>query len=193
MKTAIKRLLFVVLFSMVTTSYAHKSSVEISLGGITTLVFTNVKNGHQYRIIDEYGTVLYRETITRNGAFSKRFDFSALKDGAYTLELEKDFEIHITPFIMQKKQITFLKHCERITFKPVVRLEKDKLLISQLSLEGASLDIELLYNGERILKDEIVDGQVLNKVYQLSSKEKGNYDLRMVTGDRLFLKTFTLF
>ena len=193
MKTAIKRLLFVVLFSMVTTSYAYKSSVEISLGGITTLVFTNVKNGHQYRIIDEFGTVLYRETITRNGAFSKRFDFSALKDGGYTLELEKDFEIHITPFIMQKKQITFLKHCERITFKPVVRLEKDKLLISQLSLEGASLDIELLYNGERILKDEIVDGQVLNKVYQLSSKEKGNYDLRMVTGDRLFLKTFTLF
>ena len=68
MKTAIKRLLFVVLFSMVATSYAHKSSVEISLGGITTLVFTNVKNGHQYRIIDEFGTVLYRETITRNGA-----------------------------------------------------------------------------------------------------------------------------
>jgi hypothetical protein len=192
MKT-IKTILLAAILLIVSSGFANEKAIETTVKGITVLKFSNVKKGHQYKIIDDQGTVLYSETIKRNGTFAKRFDFTALNDGSYTLELDKDFEIVITPFIIQSKTATFLENNERVIFKPVVRTENNQLLISQMSLDEEPLQIELYYNGERIIKDQIVGDKILNKVYKLSAQEKGNYYLSMSSGDRSFIKTFELF
>ena len=98
---AIKTILLVAIMLTIVTSYASEEVMDVPSKGITLLRFSNVKKGHHYKIIDDKGTTLYTETIKRNGAFAKRFDFTALNDGSYTIELDKDFEIIITPFIIQ--------------------------------------------------------------------------------------------
>ena len=135
---------------------------------------------------------MYSETIERNGTFAKRFDFSALTDGSYTLELDKDFEIIIKPFIVQSKNATFLRNNESVVFKPVVRTENNQLLISQISLDAEPLKLELYYNGVRIFKDQIEGDKILSKVYRLSAQEKGDYYLSMSSGERSFVQSFEL-
>jgi hypothetical protein len=136
--------------------------------------------------------VLFSEKIDRNGSFAKRFDFTALNDGAYSLELEKDFEIIVTPFIIQANNVVFLEKNEKVIFKPVVRTENNQLLISHMSLEEQPLKIELYYNGERIFKDQLTGHKILNKIYRLSAQEKGSYYLSMSSGGRFFVKNFEL-
>ena len=163
MKT-IKTILLVVMLLTTVTNYASEKVIDAPVKGITILRFSNVKKGHQYKIIDDQGTVLFSEKIQRNGSFAKRFDFTALNDGAYSLELEKDFEIIVTPFIIQANNVVFLEKNEKVIFKPVVRTENNQLLISYMSLEEQPLKIELYYNGERIFKDQLTGHKILNKM-----------------------------
>lgn len=191
MKT-IKTILLVVMLLTTVTNYASEKVIDAPVKGITILRFSNVKKGHQYKIIDAKGTVLFSEKIERNGSFAKRFDFTALNDGAYSLELEKDFEIIVTPFIIQANNVVFLEKNETVIFKPVVRTENNQLLISHMSLEEQPLKIELYYNGERIFKDQLTGHKILNKIYRLSAQEKGSYYLSMSSGGRFFVKNFEL-
>ncbi|TXE17870.1 hypothetical protein ES692_08195 [Psychroserpens burtonensis] len=188
----IKTILLVVILLTTVIGYANEKVIDLSLKGITILKFSNVKKGHQYKIIDDKGTILFTEKIKRNGTFVKRFDFTALNNGSYILELDKDFEIIITPFIIQSNNVVFLEKNEKVIFKPVVRTENNQLLISHMSLDEQPLKIELYYNGERIFKDQLVGDKILNKIYKLSSQEKGSYYLSMTSGGRSFIKSFEL-
>jgi hypothetical protein len=188
----IKTILLVVILLTTVIGYANEKVIDVSLKGITILKFSNVKKGHQYKIIDDKGTILFTEKIKRNGTFVKRFDFTALNNGSYILELDKDFEIIITPFIIQSNNVVFLEKNEKVIFKPVVRTENNQLLISHMSLEEQPLKIELYYNGERIFKDQLVGDKILNKIYKLSSQKKGSYYLNMTSGGRSFIKSFEL-
>ncbi|MFT4780897.1 MAG: hypothetical protein ACJAZK_003074 [Psychroserpens sp.] len=188
----IKTILLVVILLTTVIGYANEKVIDVSLKGITILKFSNVKKGHQYKIIDDKGTILFTEKIKRNGTFVKRFDFTALNNGSYILELDKDFEIIITPFIIQSNNVVFLEKNEKVIFKPVVRTENNQLLISHMSLEEQPLKIELYYNGERIFKDQLVGDKILNKIYKLSSQKKGSYYLSMTSGGRSFIKSFEL-
>ncbi|MFD2916888.1 hypothetical protein [Psychroserpens luteus] len=191
MKT-MKTLFLVAFMLTIVTGYANENVIDVPSKAITVLKFSNVKKGHQYTIIDNQGVLLYSETIDRNGTFSKKFDFTALKDGSYTVELNKDFEIIVTPFIVQSKSVIFLESKVRTVFKPVVRTKGNQLLISLMSMDVQTLDIELFYNGESIFKDQLKGDQILNQVYKLSSQEKGDYYLHMTSGDRVFNKSFKL-
>jgi hypothetical protein len=188
----IKTILLVVILLTTVIGYANEKVIDVSLKGITILKFSNVKKGHQYKIIDDKGTILFTEKIKRNGTFVKRFDFTALNNGSYILELDKDFEIIITPFIIQSNNVVFLEKNEKVIFKPVVRTENNQLLISHMSLEEQPLKIELYYKGERIFKDQLVGDKILNKIYKLSSQKKGSYYLSMTSGGRSFIKSFEL-
>jgi hypothetical protein len=191
MKT-IRTLFLVAVMLTIVTSYANEKAIETASKGITLFEFSNVKKGHQYTILDNQGVELFTETIKRNGTFAKRFDFTALNDGSYTIELEKDFEIVVTPFIIQSNNVIFLESKEKIIFKPVVRFENNQLLISQLSLDKQPLEIKLYYNGERIFKDQLIGDKILTQVIKLSTQERGDYHLSMSFGGRTFIKNFEL-
>ena len=115
-----------------------------------------------------------------------------MKTGSYTIELEKDFEIIVTPFIIQSNSVLFLDSKEKTIFKPVVRVEHNQLLISHMSLDSQPLKVELFYNGERVYKGELKGDKILNQVYKLSHEEKGDYYVLMSSGERFFNKSFEL-
>ena len=77
-------------------------------------------------------------------------------------------------------------------FKPFVRLKKNTLLISQLTLDETPLKVELFYKGELILSDELKGNQILERAYRLSKDVRGDYFLKLKFGDRYFSEAFEL-
>jgi len=190
MKT-VKQILVVALMLTLVTGY----SVNIEskpLKDKTVLVFSNVKKGHELLVKTFNGEVVHRETIEKNGTYAKNFDLTALEDGLYLVELNKDFEIVLRPFKIVANKVSFLKDLEKSIFKPVVRTESNKVMISQLALNEKPLKVELYFNGDLIHKEELETKSIIEKVYQLAENQKGRYTLRMTSGDRLFVEYFTI-
>ncbi|WP_051605444.1 hypothetical protein [Sediminibacter sp. Hel_I_10] len=191
MMKALKHMLVVVSMLTLVTGYSNEIKNE-STKDITTVRFVNAKKGHQILIKNEEGSVIHKETVERNGSYSQKFDLTNLSDGFYTIELNKDFEIIVKPFKIASKEVIFLNAEQTTVFKPVVRAEKTKVMISQLALNDKPLKIELYYNDELIHKDTLKDGIILKRVYALSNKRKGTYSIRMTSGDRVFVERFTI-
>jgi hypothetical protein len=154
--------------------------------------FKTVKKGELISIKNEKGAIIYSGEIKKSGSFARIFDLSSLKEGNYTTELEKDFEIIIKSFSVLKGDITFGK--EKTIFKPVIRNEKDLILISKLSFEKKTVKINLYYNNDLIFSETVTNSDtLLKRVYKLSKKEKGNYSVVMHCDDKNYTKNFNIF
>ena len=94
MKT-IKKITLATFILATLIGYANedKKTIDSKAKKTVKLVFNNVKKGQILSIRDEQGFELYNNKIKNSGNYSKIFDFSALEDGIYSAELNKDFKI----------------------------------------------------------------------------------------------------
>jgi len=86
-----KKVILIVIFMLATlANYANKNNFYNAKNSDNiTFVFKGTKKGHQLKVKDQNGEVPYSEEIKRKGNITKSFNFNNLKDGSYTLELEK--------------------------------------------------------------------------------------------------------
>jgi len=192
MKTAIKKsLVLVALFLATTVSYGNEISGNTNNGKsvITNLTFKNVTKGSVLLIKDNNGLTLYKELIEKNGTYTKGFDLTTLPNGDYYFELNKDVEITVVPFKVEGSVVTFDKTGEAKFFKPVVWLNNNKVSISKMVFEDEILEIEILSDSsERIILDTIKrKGNVLGKIYDFSTSEKGTYIVIVKSNGRRFV------
>jgi hypothetical protein len=153
--------------------------------------FKTVKKGHTLSIKDENGVVMYSQEIKRSGTYSQVFDLSKLEKGNYTTELEKDFEIVIKYFSVLGGQISF--EDEKTIFKPVIRIKENLILISKMNFEKEPLKITLYYNDEIILSEKVKDtDDILNRVYRVSKKIKGDYKVVVNSNNRSYMQGFSI-
>jgi hypothetical protein len=132
---------------------------------------------------------MYSQEIIKPGNYSQIFDLSKLQKGNYTTELEKDFEITIKSFSVLDGQILFKD--EKTIFKPVVRIKDNLILISKMNFEKEPLKVVLYYNDEIILSENTTgSSDIINRVYRLSKKIKGNYKVIVKTDNRTYKKDF---
>ncbi|MDN3664782.1 hypothetical protein ACFFU1_00975 [Algibacter miyuki] len=155
----------------------------------TALTINNVKEGNVLSIKDNYGTTLYKEFIEASGTYNKGFDLTALPNGDYVFEINKDVEIKIIPFTVISNEVVFNKAAEVTVFKPTVRMENNFLFISQLSLNASPLEIEIYadVNGsyELLHSDKTENAQIIEKTFKL---EKGNYKIKINSENQEYTK-----
>ena len=175
---------------------AFEKSVEMEN---TTLSINNVKQGQQLIIKDCNGIVLYKELIDKSGLYKKGFDLTALPNGEYYFELDKDIEIQIIPFTVKMNEVEFLKEKETVFFKPVIRLKENKILLSRLSFDQKPLEVKIYYDdnssyGEYVLlhSEKFKDSKIIERVYQLNKNKKGSYKVVVKTENREFTETMTI-
>lgn len=194
MKTTIKLLTVVTL--MFGTLIGHATELELNINPktkITTILqFTRVKKGHQITIKNLKDRIVHTETIERNGDYVKKFDFSSLEDGQYVIELEKDFEIIIRPFEIKDDKVFFNYAKQKSVFKPVVRTQDNKVLISILNLDSDPMDVEIYYGDESIYTEKASGDQLIERVYALSKELKGTYKAVIKTADRTYVQSFQI-
>jgi hypothetical protein len=189
MKT-IKKITLVVLLLVVTISYAEKRNFT-ALSEVALVEFVHMKKGQRLLVKDQYGLILHSQTIKNNGNLSKPFDLMELKDGQYSLELEKDFEILIKPFEIKNNALEFIENQETKVFKPVMRSENNKLMISQMSLESKPIVVEIYFDNELIYSETTKGEKTMNRVYKLSKFETGDYRTVVKIDNRIYKKQFT--
>ena len=155
-------------------------------GSGTSLTIKNVKEGNLLSIVDDNGIILYKETIEKSGVYTKGFDLTALPDGNYFFELEKDLEIKTIPFNVKNSTVVFDKENEITVFKPYTWAKGSRVYISMLDLNLAPLEISIYYEGESIFSETIENTKIIEKVYKLT--RKGNYKIVYKTENKAFTK-----
>lgn len=193
MKTIKKTVLVVVLVLGTLTSYANNTVLNNVLNPKKVkVVFKNAKKGHELKVKDVNGTILYTENVTKEGEFTKFFDFSKLKNGNYTLELNKDFQIIVKSINIENGNVIFNKDSEKIIYKPVIRNEENRLMISKISFDEKPLQVALYYNNEMIYTETLQGSSVVNRVYKLDEDLTGNYRVVVMNNDRNYSNEFKI-
>lgn len=193
MKTTIKKYLLVALMfgTLITNANENESLNTTSDIKRVKIAFEAVKKGHTLSIKDKDGTILYSTEIETNGEYSKTFDLSKLEKGNYTTELDKDFEIIVKSFSVNKGTVKFNK--VETVFKPVIRTENNLVFISKINFTKEPLQISLYYKDEIIYSNTIQDtNALLNRVFKLSKEEKGDYKVVINSNKRAFSKNFNI-
>ena len=193
MKSTIKKYLVVVMMLGTLINYANENKNSLNTIDVkrVKIEFKTVKKGHTLSIKDESGIVMYSQEIIKPGNYSQIFDLSKLQKGNYTTELEKDFEITIKSFSVLDGQILFKD--EKTIFKPVVRIKDNLILISKMNFEKEPLKVVLYYNDEIILSENTTDsGDIINRVYRVSKKIRGDYKVIVNTDNRSYKKDFNI-
>ena len=179
-----------------TLSFAN----EVSLTTIkndadkTSLTLTDVKQGNLLSIKDENGITLYKEFIKKTGNYTKGFDLTALPNGEYSFEIDKDVEISMIPFTVAPEGVSFNKADEKVVYKPVTRVVGNLLYVTKLSLDETPLTIDI-YDGsntsfsEPIHSETIENSKIIERVYKLTNLEHGNFEVVYHTDGRTFSKS----
>jgi hypothetical protein len=180
--------------SLSLVSYANSTYSLDNHKESTILTLNNVKKGHQLVIKDANLLILYKEAIQQSGTYSKGFDLTALPDGNYYFELDKDVEIVTIPFRVTASVVTFEKEKESVIYKPTVRLDDNHLFVSRLSLTAQPLTIKLYYRGsfgqgkDLIFAEEVENTKIVERVYELSKQKKGTYTIIFESEGREFVE-----
>lgn len=184
------------MLSNATRPATFENKVEIKK---STLSIHNVKQGQQLVIKDYNGIVFYKELIEKSGAYSKGFDLTALPNGEYYFELDRDIEIQVIPFKVYMNKVEFLKEKETKFFKPVIRFKENKVLLSRLSFDSKPLEVKIYYdydNGysgyELLHSEKFKDTKIVERVYALDKTKKGNYKVVVKTEGREFTESITI-
>lgn len=187
---ASKRIILAVIMLTVLIGNAKDKSSNLKKGLIkTALTINNVKEGNLLSIKDQNGITLYKELINETGTYKKGFDLTALPDGDYFFEVDKDVEINTIPFSVKLNTVVFKKDEEVTVFKPFVREENNVVYISKLSPDYESMKINIYgnINGdyELLYSDKFENLQTIEKAYKL---EKGNYKIVLNSNNKEYTK-----
>ncbi len=190
MKTTMKKILLVVLMLGTLISYANDNiTSDNTLNAKRVKVeFRAVKKGQTLTIKDDKGTTLYNQVVTTSGNYSRLFDLTALENGSYTAELDKDFEVIIKPFIVDNGLVTFLGEKKEKIFKPVIVNKNDLVLISKIEFNNKPLNVTIYHENEIILTEKVKGGIYLNRAYSLAESPRGNYKVIIATNNRTYSK-----
>lgn len=193
MKTIKRTVLVVVLMFGTLVNYANNTENRNELNAKKVkIVFNGTKKGHQLSVKDNDGVILYTENVKSDGNLTKVFNFDELNDGNYTLELEKDFQIVIKPLKIENNKVIFNKAEEKVIFKPVIRKEHNKLMISKIDFDKKPLEVTLYFNDEIIYSETLEGASIINRVYKLDETVKGDYRVVISNNNRNFVNKFKL-
>ena len=185
MKKLIKNGLLVALMILAASS-TEVTAVNSELMTVQTDL-DYVKGGSKITIRDAKNNIIYSETIENSLSITDEFQLPNLGQGAYTLEVEHDFEITIRPFEVKVRTVEFMDDKAYTVFKPVISTMGKKLLLSKLTLNNESFDVLVYdYKGELLHSEKVMNEIEMNRVYDFSELAEDKFSVVFRSKDRTF-------
>ncbi|MCH4552029.1 MULTISPECIES: hypothetical protein [Aestuariibaculum] len=183
----------ILLLAVSTSLLSNASDIIVSTNAAeiskTAITLNHVKAGDILSLKDNYGVVLYTEQIKETGTYKKGFDLSALPNGEYTFEIDKNLEVKTIPFTVNFENVYFNKEKETTSYKPYVRQENGIVYITKLAPKQEALNIHIYANNnsdyELIHSERIKGVQSIEKAYKLG---KGDYKIVFVSDNKEYTK-----
>lgn len=192
MKTILKKTLLAILILGTFINYANEKNTSNSDVKNVKVAFKAVKKGQTISIKDKNNDIIYNDIIQMAGNYSKIFDLTALKNGRYTAELNKDFEIIIKPFIVENGFVTFLANNEKTIYIPLIRTTENLVFISKRGFDKGFVKITLYYGDELIYTETSTEERLLNRTYRLLKNKTGAYKAVVYSNNRSYTKAFKI-
>ncbi|WP_411766041.1 hypothetical protein [Winogradskyella sp. A3E31] len=164
----------------------------------TPNVFSNeikiktIKKGSHLTVKNANGGVIYSEIVSKNALLTQNFDFTNLKDGLYTIETSHDFEVKSLKIAVANNNVTFLEDTATLFYKPLIRHEKNKVLVSKLALTDDALSVKIYYEGKEIYSETSEGKEVFERIYTLDPSKSGYYSVVLNANDRKYTSYFNL-
>ncbi len=187
----IKKVILIITLSTTIIGFSAEDKIVVKEAKKTALRLHNVKVGNLLTISDTNGVTLYKEEIKKSGEYAKGFDLSALPNGNYFFELEKDVEIKTMPFSISNKKVIFNRDTETVFLKPVAVLKNNTVYVTKLSPNKEMLKVSIyginkINDSEELLYTENIKGvQAIERAYKL---ETGNYKIVFNSNNKDFTK-----
>jgi len=148
-------------------------------------VSSNAESQYEISIENSYGEVVYyKETEGNVTDYRKVFDFSKLEMGDYKIVATIDGATSERDFTVGSKEIAVgnLKYVA----DPVFSFNNDVLRIAYLNYPGEKVDLKI-YDGNEVVYSKSIDSQfAVNEGLNLSKLKKGNYQVVLASGSKLF-------
>lgn len=139
----------------------------------------------QISIENEKGeTIYYKETGADNKDYRKVFDFSNLEDGDYKLTASIDGLTTERSFKIENKNIAVGK--EKSNMEPYFAYKEGVLKLSYLNFSEENLSLNLYNNYDLVYSKNIGDKFNVNKGFDLSKLERGNYSVVLSTDNKSY-------
>jgi hypothetical protein len=150
---------------------SEKAYVEIS---------NTVLTQFEIDVRDEFGEVVfYKKTMEPAAVYKKKYDFSALEDGIYTLSVKSERELNQTRFSIKYGEIEILG--ERKVVEPHFTMDGNTWKMSYLNFPLEKMDL-YVYDGNRLLYEKRIDPVfAVHEGLDLSELYPGNYQVVFAT------------
>lgn len=193
MKNLIRKSLLVALVLGTLTSYANGTTLKKGTTTLAKVELNDVKRGQLWLIKNSDGVIIHEQVIKNSGSYILAIDFSSLENGNYSLEINKDFQIEVLPLTIDGGNPVFKDEDSEIVFKPLIRTEKNLVLISKLEFNNTPMKVAIYYENEIIFNDNVEGSDdVLKRVYSLNKNIKGSYTVILNANDRTYINEFSL-
>ncbi|MDZ7615280.1 MAG: hypothetical protein U5K51_17465 [Flavobacteriaceae bacterium] len=190
MKKIIKRGVSIAIMLAVMFGYANENDLLLNKNKKKTVItLKNVKKGSILTLKDAAGMTLYEESISNDGKYDKVFNFNALPEGNYQIEVDEFTMIKVIPVTVKADGIYI--HSDKTSFinKPLFKISNSEVLLTKLAADGKSMKIKLFYNGVDLIYDETTSAdKAVAKKFDFSKAEKGSYHFQLNSADRSFTK-----
>ncbi|WPP52394.1 hypothetical protein [Catalinimonas niigatensis] len=139
------------------------------------------------RIKDKRGVTLHREEI-RDQSYMKKYDFSHLPNGKYTIEVRTKNGVSKEVFQITSGQRNMLY------FKPGVQLTPDMVKVAFMNKVDSPVFVRL-YNrfGKVLYEEKVASQEIYSKGLNVSRLLRGNYSLAIVGDHYIYTKSLDLY
>lgn len=178
------------------STMAHGQKAEILVQDGRPKVTVWVSKGHlplQVTFLDQDNKVVFEDRVLKLVNLGKIYDLSALEDGRYTLKMETKFREVNKEINLFGGDVAMNDGSQRFFAIPAIDLGNGFFDVKFNSTRIANLDIAILdRNGKEVFEDKIGGVVAVNKRYQISSMDRGEYTIKVTTPDKVFYKELSL-
>ncbi|WKN41009.1 hypothetical protein [Tunicatimonas pelagia] len=177
---------------------SSEADVSISLSGQHAVVVVrdwNVTTNTpaSIKVLDNASKTVYQEAVNSGEQHAKRYNFSQMEPGKYTLVLEskkgkvrKPFIVGLDGSVREDKSEIYQ------SFAPIVvkpKSDRTSVHIAFKNIANAPLKLAVLSNkGEILYSEEVLGQQEYNKKVNLKNLRPGSYTLALYNADYSYYK-----
>ena len=167
-------------------------SVNVSKSTDSKKVVLNLSDMMAYqvqcRIIDDLGRIIHTDKIKTADVAQMKYDLNELEIGEYTFVIDDLMKVERFKLDVTNEGVDFDNPVADITYKPVVWLNEDKTADFNLLALNNDVKVELVGAEGILLSEFFKERNVINKRYDLSDLEEGDYTLKVFIKDEVFYR-----
>jgi hypothetical protein len=194
MKTMKATLLITVLALVSSTVFASgnlKSNMTQAEADKALVEATNLKvELFEIEVEDEFGQTLFSKTTEARADYKRTYDFSALEDGIYFLNVNHGNEKYTKRFQLESGEVTVLE--ERKVVEPYFVQKGDKVKMSYLNFPNEDLSIYVYDDSGLLHEEELKNEFAVHKSIDMSELRSGEYRIVLASGYEIFEKDITI-